>query len=99
MGYAADPMQERRSALTTGIILGLVWAIWHFVPLIQMGRTLTWIAWWTLSAAKEDYKQWVAKQLAASSDLHFSIEELVAEGAEVVTRLIGSGTHDQKSFG
>ena len=49
MGYAADPMQERRSALTTGIILGLVWAIWHFVPLIQMGRTLTWIAWWTLS--------------------------------------------------
>ena len=48
MGYAADPMQERRSALTTGIILGLVWAIWHFVPLIQMGRTLTWIAWWTL---------------------------------------------------
>lgn len=49
MGYAADPLQERRSALTTGIILGLVWAIWHFVPLIQMGRTLTWIAWWTLS--------------------------------------------------
>ena len=49
MGYAADPLQERRSALTTSIILGLVWAIWHFVPLIQMGRTLTWIAWWTLS--------------------------------------------------
>jgi membrane protease YdiL (CAAX protease family) len=49
MGYAADPMQERRSALTTGIILELVWAIWHFVPLIQMGRTLAWIAWWTLS--------------------------------------------------
>jgi uncharacterized protein len=48
MGYAADPLQERWSALTTGIILGLVWAVWHFVPLIQMGRTPTWIAWWTL---------------------------------------------------
>src|SRR5215211_5669796 len=47
----------------------------------------------------EDYKQWVAEQLAASSDLHFSIEEQVAEGEKVVTRLIGSGTHDQKGFG
>jgi predicted ester cyclase len=49
-------------------------------------------------AAKEVYKQWIASQLAASSDLHFSIEEQVAEGAKVVTRLIGSGTHDQKAF-
>ena len=49
-GYVTDPMQERWSALTTSIILGLVAAIWHFVPLIQMGRTPTWIAWWSLSA-------------------------------------------------
>src|SRR5215212_1698151 len=47
----------------------------------------------------EDYKQWIASQQAASSDLHFSIEEQVAEGEKVVTRLIGSGTHDQKGFG
>jgi uncharacterized protein len=50
MGYAVDPMQERWSALTTSIILGLMAAMWHFVPLIQMGRTPTWIAWWALSA-------------------------------------------------
>jgi predicted ester cyclase len=50
-------------------------------------------------AAIGDYKQWVAKQLAASSDLHFSIEEQVAEGVKVITRLIGSGTHDQEEFG
>jgi uncharacterized protein len=49
-GYATDPMQDRWSALTTGIILGLVTAIWHLVPLIQMGRAPTWIAWWSLSA-------------------------------------------------
>jgi uncharacterized protein len=49
-GYVTDPMQERWSALTTGIILGLMTAIWHFVPLIQMGRTPTWIAWWSLAA-------------------------------------------------
>jgi predicted ester cyclase len=50
-------------------------------------------------AGIEDYKQWVAKQLAASSDLHFSIEEQIAEGEKVVTRLIGSGSHDQQQFG
>jgi uncharacterized protein len=49
-GYATDPMQERWSALTTSIILGSVGAVWHFVPLIQMGRAPRWIVWWTLGA-------------------------------------------------
>ena len=49
-GYVTDPMQERWSALTTSIILGSVGAAWHFVPLIQMGRTSTWIALWILGA-------------------------------------------------
>ena len=43
-------MQERRSALTSSIVLGVVTTIWHFVPLVQMDRTPTWIAWWTLGA-------------------------------------------------
>jgi membrane protease YdiL (CAAX protease family) len=47
-GYVTDPMQERWSALTTAIILGVVTVIFHFVPLIQMGRTPAWIAWWAL---------------------------------------------------
>jgi membrane protease YdiL (CAAX protease family) len=49
-GYATDPMQERWGALTTGVILGSVGAAWHLVPLIQMGRTPTWIAWWALGS-------------------------------------------------
>ena len=49
-------------------------------------------------AGIEDYKQWVTKQLDASSDLHFSIEEHVAEGVKVITRLSGSGTHDQEEY-
>ncbi|HZD59242.1 MAG TPA: CPBP family glutamic-type intramembrane protease, partial [Anaerolineae bacterium] len=49
MGYAIDPMQDRWSALTASLILGLVWAIWHVVPNIQLGRTLTSIAWWSLA--------------------------------------------------
>ena len=49
-GYVTDPLQDRWSALTSSIVLGLVTAIWHFVPLIQMGRTPIWIAWWSVSA-------------------------------------------------
>lgn len=48
MGYAIDPMQERWGALPAGILLGLVWSAWHLIPLVQIGRTPEWIAWWTL---------------------------------------------------
>jgi predicted ester cyclase len=47
---------------------------------------------------REDLKREIAEQAATSSDLHFSIEEQIAEGAKVVTRSIGSGTHDLKVF-
>jgi serine phosphatase RsbU (regulator of sigma subunit) len=47
---------------------------------------------------REGLKRSVAKQLAASSDLHFSIEEQIAEGDKVVTWVIGSGTHDRERF-
>jgi predicted ester cyclase len=45
-------------------------------------------------ANREDLKQAIAEQAATSSDLQFSIEEQIAEGDKVVTRTIGSGTHD-----
>jgi len=48
--------------------------------------------------SREDLKQWIAEQAATSSDLHFSIEEQIAEGDKVVTRIIGSGTHDLKEY-
>jgi membrane protease YdiL (CAAX protease family) len=47
-GYITDPMQERRGALSAGILLGMVWALWHVVPLTQAGRSAAWIAWWCL---------------------------------------------------
>jgi predicted ester cyclase len=40
----------------------------------------------------EAYKRWIADMRAASSDFHMSIEEQIAEGEKVVTRLISSGT-------
>jgi membrane protease YdiL (CAAX protease family) len=44
-GYAIDPLQDRWGALTASILVGIVWAVWHVVPFLQMGRTPTWIAW------------------------------------------------------
>jgi serine phosphatase RsbU (regulator of sigma subunit) len=49
-------------------------------------------------AGREGHKRSVAKQLAASSDLRFHIEEQIAEGEKVVTWVIGSGTHDRERF-
>lgn len=48
MGYAYEPLQRRYHALTAALILGAVWAVWHFVPLVQAGRAPGWIVWWTL---------------------------------------------------
>jgi len=44
-GYVMDPLQDRWNALTASITVGIVWAVWHVVPFMQMGRTPTWIAW------------------------------------------------------
>lgn len=47
-GYAIDPMQERWNALQASILLGSVWAVCHYVPLVEAQRSVTWIAWWSL---------------------------------------------------
>jgi membrane protease YdiL (CAAX protease family) len=52
-GYAIDPMQDRRNALQASVLLGLVWAAWHVVPLVQAQRSPVWIAWWFLSTVAQ----------------------------------------------
>jgi membrane protease YdiL (CAAX protease family) len=42
-GYAIDLLQARWGALGAGILLGSVWAVWHFVPLAQVHRSPGWI--------------------------------------------------------
>ena len=49
MGYAAEPMQERWGALTAGIIMGSVWAVWHVPALIQSDQAPAYIAWGLLA--------------------------------------------------
>jgi uncharacterized protein len=45
MGYAAEPMLSRWSALKTSLILGAIWGIWHIIPYVQMGKSFNWILW------------------------------------------------------
>jgi uncharacterized protein len=47
-GYATDPLEERFGALGGALLLGIVWAVWHYVPLLQIHRSLGFIAWWSL---------------------------------------------------
>jgi len=49
LGYAIDPMQDRRNALQASILLGLVTATWHIVPFAQADRSPSWIAWQCLN--------------------------------------------------
>jgi membrane protease YdiL (CAAX protease family) len=45
-GYALDPLQERHSALATGLILGLVWAGYHIPGFLISGYySAAWIVW------------------------------------------------------
>ncbi|MCL1631949.1 CPBP family intramembrane metalloprotease [Sporolactobacillus sp. CPB3-1] len=45
MGYVFEPMLKRWSALTAGAALGIVWAVWHFIPFIQTSHGMIWALW------------------------------------------------------
>lgn len=42
--YAVDRAQDHCSALRTGLQVGMFWALWHLVPMAQVGRSMEWIA-------------------------------------------------------
>ncbi|TAJ70904.1 MAG: CPBP family intramembrane metalloprotease [Phenylobacterium sp.] len=48
-GFAIGPLQARWGALPGALIVGVVWAIWHYPALAQAHRAVAWIGWWTLA--------------------------------------------------
>ena len=48
-GYTIDRLQRRWTALQASVLVGLVWAAWHIIPLLQAHRRWSWIAGWCLS--------------------------------------------------
>ena len=47
--YATDELQKRFSALTTSLLIGVPWALWHMPSTIKMGQTWQLIAWGLLA--------------------------------------------------
>lgn len=47
-GYATKPLIDRWGILGAGLFLGVVWSVFHAIPLLQVERSFDWIAWWTL---------------------------------------------------
>ncbi|GAB4465413.1 MAG: type II CAAX endopeptidase family protein [Anaerolineae bacterium] len=73
--YATDPLQKRWGALRTGVILGLVWGLWHIIPDVQNGKAADWILWHRLySVALRILIVWVynntGKSVFAASLVH-----------------------------
>ncbi|MFT3895983.1 MAG: CPBP family intramembrane metalloprotease [Anaerolineales bacterium] len=47
-GYVTDPLIERYGPLPASLLLGCFWTAIHFIPLLQVHRSIEWIAWWSL---------------------------------------------------
>jgi membrane protease YdiL (CAAX protease family) len=47
-GYATEPLQVRYRALCGSLVLGAVWVVFHFAPLVEAHRSMQWIGWWSL---------------------------------------------------
>ena len=48
-GYATVRLRRQHGVLATGTSIGIVWAVWHLVPLLQAGRAPGWIAAWAIA--------------------------------------------------
>ena len=44
-GYLAEPLNKRWGVVGTSTVIGTIWAAWHIIPYLQMGRSVDWIAW------------------------------------------------------
>lgn len=52
-GYATDPLQLRIGAPGASIVIGVVWAAWHWIPLLQAHRQPDWIGWWSIGTVAQ----------------------------------------------
>ena len=66
-GYALDPLQRRWGIVRCGLIIGMVWAVWHLVALGQADRSMEWVIWWTLgTVAARVLMVWLYNQTGKS---------------------------------
>jgi uncharacterized protein len=44
-GYAYPGLRTSQTVLGSALILGIVWALWHLIPFMEMGRSTSWSFW------------------------------------------------------
>jgi len=44
-GYAYPALRSGQSAFGAALVIGVIWALWHLIPFIQLGRSTWWIVW------------------------------------------------------
>ena len=49
-GYAYPALRKKHSALVAAIFLGVIWALWHVIPYVQLEQDTNWIFWQCLCA-------------------------------------------------
>jgi membrane protease YdiL (CAAX protease family) len=47
-GYALGRLQSQSPMLRVGLEIGVAWAAWHVLPLVSVGRSAEWVAWWAI---------------------------------------------------
>ena len=47
-GYLTDPIQSRFGALNAAILIGLFWAVYHWIALLHVNHSIDWIFWWSI---------------------------------------------------
>ena len=47
-GYATRPLVKAHGLIVASLMIGVVSALWHVIPLLQVDRSWGWIAWWAL---------------------------------------------------
>jgi membrane protease YdiL (CAAX protease family) len=48
-GFAYERLEKRYNALTSGLLLGIISAGWHLIPLIQLHNPPSWIFWQSIN--------------------------------------------------
>ena len=46
--FAGERLLKVWPLLPAALLVGLLWALWHVIPLLQVGRSVEWILWWAL---------------------------------------------------
>lgn len=66
-GFALAKLQQNLSAFGASLVIGVVWAVWHLVPLIQAGRSFVWIgSWFVGTVALRVLITWIFNSSAGS---------------------------------